>query len=136
MLTLPFKHSPLSWSSFNMTMTSDTRGIVRIAHLPQPRIVSRGVKPLQAFAAVAHADALRVIVYYGQSHSAGVGSRHSVSTVTPRDLAAVDVCITTYDVLRRDLNHRPDDDAVEHALRGRKLYEVVAAASSTSVRTF
>ena len=70
------------------------------------------------------ADALRVIVYQGQSQSAGIGGKQVTSTVTPRDLAAVDVCITTYDVLRRDLNHRPDDGVVEHALRRRKKYEV------------
>ena len=64
-------------------------------------------------------------MYQGQSQSAGIGGgRQSASPVTPRDLAAADVCITTYDVLRRDLNHRPDDGAVEHALRRRKKYEV------------
>lgn len=75
-------------------------------------------------ALVSCADALRVIVYQGQSQTAGIGGRQSVGPVTPRDLAAVDVCITTYDVLRRDLNHRPDEGAVEHALRRRKKYEV------------
>ncbi len=77
------------------------------------------------------AAALRVIVYQGQSQSAGIGGgRQSAGPVTPRDLAAADVCITTYDVLRRDLNHRPDDGAVEHALRRRKKYEVGAACSA------
>ena len=74
------------------------------------------------------ADALRVVVYQGQSQWAGIGGRQSAGPVTPRDLAAVDVCITTYDVLRRDLNHRPDEEAAEHALRRRKKYEVRASA--------
>ena len=74
------------------------------------------------------------MVYQGQSQSAGIGGgRQSASPVTPRNLAGVDVCITTYDVLRRDLNHRPDDGAIEHALRRRKKYEVGASFSACKV---
>ena len=39
-------------------------------------------------------------------------------------LGAADIVLTTYDVLRRDLNHRPDADAEPRQLRRRKRYEV------------
>lgn len=47
--------------------------------------------------------------------------------VTAADLAAADVVLTTYDVLRRDVNHCPDAGSEEagagHSLRGRKKYQ-------------
>lgn len=43
--------------------------------------------------------------------------------VTAAELAAADVVLTTYDVLRRDIHHAPDGAGVAHSLRRRKKYE-------------
>ena len=52
----------------------------------------------------------------------------AAKVVTAADLAAADVVLTSYDVLRRDVNHCPDAGSEEagagHSLRGRKKYEV------------
>ena len=51
----------------------------------------------------------------------------SARVVTAADLAVADVVLTTYDVLRRDVNHCPDAGSEEagagHSLRGRKKYQ-------------
>ena len=67
---------------------------------------------------------MKVVVYEGQSQAGGIGGRRAPLAVAPRDLAAADICITTYDALRRDLNHQPDGEGTPRALRGRKKYEV------------
>ena len=84
---------------------------------------------------------MRVIVYKGQAQrQAG----KSLPVVTAADLAAADIVLTTYEVLRRDVNHQPAADCGDRSMRGRKKrYEVrsvaaflaaalLAAASSTA----
>lgn len=73
-----------------------------------------------------------MVMYEGQSQAGGTGGRRALPAVAPRDLAAADICITTYDALRRDLNHQPDGEGTAHALRGRKKYEVRCQVSVRS----
>lgn len=57
----------------------------------------------------------------------GGASRHQL--VTAADLAAADIVLTTYDVLKRDVYHQPQGEAGEQrSLRHRKKYEVGAAS--------
>ncbi|KAK9810177.1 hypothetical protein WJX72_006177 [[Myrmecia] bisecta] len=63
---------------------------------------------------------MKVIVYQGQAAKAA-GS----AVVTAKDLAAADIVLTTYDVLRRDVHHQPDPQHDQRTLRRRKKYEVV-----------
>ena len=58
------------------------------------------------------------MVYEGQSNTGRL--------VTAHDLASADIVLTTYDVLRRDLHHAADPEAVPRTLRNRKKYEVCA----------
>ena len=57
--------------------------------------------------------------------------------VTAADLAAADVVLTTYDVLRRDVNHCPDAGSEEagagHSLRGRKKYQASVAVGVSAL---
>lgn len=49
----------------------------------------------------------------------------TAKVVTAAELAAADIVLTTYDVLRRDINHAPDGQGAGHNLRRRKKYEVM-----------
>ena len=59
-----------------------------------------------------------VVVYEGQSQ------RLNAATVAAAQLAAADVVLTTYEVLRRDLNHEPGEVGAQRSLRYGKKYEV------------
>lgn len=67
-----------------------------------------------------------------QPNPAGSGRRRGV--VTAADLASADIVLTTYDVLKRDVYHRPEGEGEgggQRALRHRKKYEVRAASNSS-----
>jgi len=65
------------------------------------------------------AGALKVLLYEGQSSSRQQGE------VTPAQLAAADVVITTYNTLAKDIYHQPDvNGEVVHNLRHKRKYEV------------
>lgn len=83
--------------------------------------------------------ALKVVTYLGQnktsldpgtaSAAGGVGrgrkGKHSgQGVVSAQDLAAADVVLTTYDVLKRDVHHQADPDQQGRTFRTRKRYEV------------
>lgn len=59
------------------------------------------------------------MVYEGQSQAL-----NTASAVSAAHLAAADIVLTTYDVLRRDLHHEPGDAAFQRTLRVGKKYEV------------
>ena len=78
--------------------------------------------------------AVKVLVYEGQPRDAGGPSAKkrgkdkktfSESVVSAADLAAADVVLTTYDVLRGDVHHDPLGDAGDRASRHVKKYSVV-----------
>jgi E3 ubiquitin-protein ligase SHPRH len=66
--------------------------------------------------------ALKLLVYEGQPQP---GAGRTAKVVTAANLAAADIVLTTYDVLRRDINHAPDGQGAGHNLRRRKKYEVM-----------
>lgn len=66
---------------------------------------------------------MTVIVYEGQGQPQA-GSATGLPVTTAAELAAADIVLTTYDVLRRDVWHQPDAEAKTHSLRRRKKYEV------------
>ena len=65
---------------------------------------------------------MRVVVYEGQAQrQAG----KTTVVVTAAELAAADVVLTTYEVLRRDVHQQPAAGvAADYAMRRRKKYEV------------
>ncbi|GAB4820920.1 hypothetical protein N2152v2_007966 [Parachlorella kessleri] len=67
--------------------------------------------------------AMKVLIYHGQAQLGPSSYKHSL--VTAADLAAADIVLTTYDVLKRDLYHNPEGDEAQKALRHRKKYEVI-----------
>lgn len=70
---------------------------------------------------------MRIITYEGQAQrEAG----RMAAVVTAAELAAADVVLTTYDVLRRDVHQQPSpNDVKEYAMRRRKRYEVGISTS-------
>ncbi len=52
------------------------------------------------------------------------GKHSGQGVVSAEDLAAADVVLTTYDVLKRDLHHQADPDQQGKTFRTRKRYEV------------
>lgn len=69
----------------------------------------------------ASADSMRVLVYEGQAQRL---AGRTTPVVTAAQLAAVDIVLTTYEVLRRDVHHQPAAAAGGRSMRGRKKYEV------------
>ena len=61
---------------------------------------------------------MKVLVYQGQSQDT-----KNAQVMSAVDLAAADIVLTTYDVLRRDLNFQPQDTEARQ-LRRKKKYEV------------
>ena len=77
---------------------------------------------------------LKVITYEGQPQPGAGRARQQPKLVTAEDLAAADIVLTTYDVLRGDLNHQPNVGEEEDAAAGgvasglrrrRRKYEVM-----------
>lgn len=60
-----------------------------------------------------------MLVYEGQAQKLGM-----TASVSAAQLAAAHVVLTTYDVLRRDLNHEPGQAGAQRSLRFGKKYEV------------
>lgn len=52
------------------------------------------------------------------------GKHSGLGVVSAQDLAAADVVLTTYDVLKRDVHHQADPDQQSKTFRTRKRYEV------------
>ena len=52
------------------------------------------------------------------------GKHSGQGVVSAQDLAAADVVLTTYDVLKRDVHHQADPDSQGKTFRTRKRYEV------------
>lgn len=70
----------------------------------------------------AGADAMRIVVYEGQAQRR---AGKTAAVVTAGDLAAADVVLTTYEVLRRDIHQQPAaSDSGDYCMRNRKKYEV------------
>ena len=63
-----------------------------------------------------------MVIYDGQKQGA-VGGSAAHKVVSAAELARADIVLTTYDVLRRDLNLEPQA-AATRSLRGVKKYEV------------
>ena len=57
------------------------------------------------------------------------GKYSGQGVVSAEDLAAADVVLTTYDVLKRDVHQQADPDQQTKTFRTRKRYEVAATAS-------
>jgi E3 ubiquitin-protein ligase SHPRH len=77
--------------------------------------------------------ALKLLEYHGQpqpgtSRPAGCAGLGDGRVVTAAELAAADIVLTTYDVLRADLCHQPQLEQQERALRRPKRYQVRALA--------
>ncbi|KAL3154030.1 hypothetical protein ABBQ32_013581 [Trebouxia sp. C0010 RCD-2024] len=53
------------------------------------------------------------------------GKHSGLGVVSAQDLAAADVVLTTYDVLKRDVHHQADPDQQSKTFRTRKRYEVI-----------
>lgn len=70
-----------------------------------------------------HQGALKVVVYEGQDPNAGV-SKGPTGIFTAHQLAATDVVLTTYDVLRKDLHHQSDPLEQQRSFRSIRKYEV------------
>lgn len=64
---------------------------------------------------------IRVVTYLGQEVAA---SSRPNGMVSPQELAAADVVLTTYDTLRKDLHRNPDKEAVR-SLRYTKRYHAI-----------
>lgn len=79
------------------------------------------------------AGAMRIVVYEGQAQRR---AGKTTAVVTAADLAAADVVLTTYEVLRRDIHQQAGPGAgADYAMRRRKKYEVsVCYAASGCVQ--
>ncbi|KAK9793457.1 hypothetical protein WJX73_010752 [Symbiochloris irregularis] len=64
--------------------------------------------------------AVKVLVYDGQAQNLGL-----TASVSAAQLAEASVVLTTYDVLKRDLNHEPGQAGAQRSLRFGKKYEVI-----------
>lgn len=72
-----------------------------------------------------HPGALQVVIYEGQPQPTSGHKRPKI--VTAADLAVADIALTTYDVLRKDLNHEPNEPGFysDRIMRRQKKYQVI-----------
>lgn len=81
--------------------------------------------PRNRWTCTAAAGAMRIVVYEGQAQRR---AGKTAAVVTATELAAADVVLTTYEVLRRDIHQQPSPgDSGDYRMRNRKKYEVGTA---------
>ena len=113
-------HRPVSQHGTTNRHVYDAKPGQHALHLAaNPKCCSpEGIYPSSRACPCHLADTLRVLEYAGQGAAVKGGA-----PVSALDLAAADIVLTTYDILRRDVHHQPDLEVPTCGLRRRKKYE-------------